>query len=128
MSQERARLPDRRPSYLDRFSFGEPGKEVQYEIGIGLDPASHAVREIFLTGTKVGSDTEAVLADVAVVVSLLLQHGPSVDDIRKALSRTGTFREDPQTARRASFLGAALDRVAEIHPEIVAELSAGGLE
>jgi ribonucleoside-diphosphate reductase alpha chain len=61
--------------------------------------------EIFLTNGKCGSDSDVSARDAAVVASIALQHGVSVDVLRKALMR------DSQ-GRPSGPLGVVLDLVA----------------
>lgn len=58
--------------------------------------------EIFLTNSKVGSDTDAAARDSAVVCSLALQFGAPVETIRRALLRDAR-------GVASSLLGVALD-------------------
>src|SRR5262249_1034674 len=74
----------------------------------GLDWGELA--EIFLTNHRQGSDADAAACDSAVLASLLMQHGVSVDQIRRSLMRDS--RGQPRTP-----LGIVLDRIAaEVKP------------
>ena len=69
-------------------------------------PAPIAWPRSFSATAAPGSDIDAAAKDSAVVASLALQHGVSVDVIRKALLR------DNQ-GKASSPLGCALDAIAE---------------
>ena len=110
----RNRLPDRRPSVSIAFAFGEPGRETEFQATIGVDPATGEPREIFWSGSRVGSTLDALLGDMATGISVALQHGVPLDALRSAMSRAGDFDADPTTAPRASAMGVALDLMAEL--------------
>ena len=41
---------------------------------LGFNPATGEVREIFTQG-QVGSDMDAIITDISIILSILLQHG-----------------------------------------------------
>lgn len=92
----RQRLPDRRPSTIDVVVIGldRRGKPRELQIGVGYDRDGQA-REVFLNGLKVGSDTEALLQDACVVISLALQHGLRPADLAGSLGRAGVAPNAP---------------------------------
>jgi hypothetical protein len=102
---ERRRLPDRRESTT--FDIVVAG--LRYTATVSFFPGSDQLAEIFLTNHRASSDAGAAAADSAVVASLALQHGVSVDTIRK-----GLMRDSRGQARTP--LGAALDLLAERKP------------
>ena len=59
--------------------------------------------EVFIDTGKSGADLAHVTRDAAVVISLALQHGVSIDAIRHGVTRNGS---EP-----ASILGAVVDRI-----------------
>jgi hypothetical protein len=65
------------------------------------------VAEVFLQNHKPGSQSDSYARDSAIAASLALQHGCSLDVLRRAVLR------DPQ-GRPSTPLGAALDRIAEL--------------
>jgi hypothetical protein len=65
------------------------------------------IGELFLTNHKAGSAAGIMASDSAVLASLLLQHGVSLELIRRSLMR------DPK-GKAMSPIGAALDSLAEI--------------
>jgi hypothetical protein len=96
----RERLPDRRA--CESLSFTHGG--MSYTASIARYPDGR-LAEVFITNHKSGSDADAAAKDSAVVCSMALQHGVSVEIIRKALLRDS--RGNP-----SSPLGAALDLIA----------------
>jgi hypothetical protein len=97
---QRNRLPNRRVS--TSFSFECNG--LGYCATISHYPSGD-LAEIFITNTKVGSDSDSAAKDSAVVCSIALQHGVPVNVIRKALLRDSR-------GNASSPLGCALDAIA----------------
>lgn len=98
----RRRLPNRRPSETTCIRWPTVGGR-RIHITAGFDPATGEVREAFLRGGgRVGSDTDLLLDDLAVLVSRLLQHGESPAEIARGLGRL------PDGAP-ASIAGAVVD-------------------
>jgi hypothetical protein len=97
----RERLPNRRGSTTFAFNCGPH----RYVATVAYFPGTDRLAEIFLGNSRAGSDIDAAAKDSAVVASIALQFGVSVDIIRKAL-----LRNSDGTA--ASPLGAALDAIA----------------
>jgi ribonucleoside-diphosphate reductase alpha chain len=78
----RHRLPNRRGHELLSFEHGG----IHYTAGVGRFENGE-VAEIFLNTRKHGTAVDVNARDVAVAASLLLQHGCSVDTLRRALTR-----------------------------------------
>jgi hypothetical protein len=78
----RKRLPDRRAS--ETFEL-ECGGLVYVATVSHFDDGP--LGEIFITGHKVGTDTDTAGRDSAIVCSIALQFGADVETIRKALCR-----------------------------------------
>lgn len=97
---QRNRLPFRRASISFNFQCNGLG----YCATISRYPSGD-LAEIFLNNTKAGSHSDSAANDSAIVASLALQHGVSVDVIRKALLRDSR-------GNASSPLGAALDLIA----------------
>ena len=103
----RAVLPQRRSTYtLDmRDEAGRVDLTVAYSI---FEPDSvpppHSVAEVFITSRKIGSSTEAIARDAAILMSLALQHGCALDTIRHALTRN-------QDGSPQSLIGRVVDRI-----------------
>jgi hypothetical protein len=101
----RQRLPNRRFSTTFNFQCGPH----VYTATISYFPGTNRLAEIFIGNGRAGSDVDAAAKDSAVVASIALQHGVSVDTIRKALLRDA--RDNA-----SSPLGVALDLIAEREP------------
>jgi hypothetical protein len=100
----RSRLPNRRPS--ETFALDCNGLSYLATVSRFHDGR---LAEIFISNAKCGSHSDAAAKDAAVVTSIALQHGVSVDVIRHALLRDSH-------GRASSPLGAALDVVVEREP------------
>jgi hypothetical protein len=104
---ERAALPARR--HAESFSFEHEGHF--FRIMIGCDPVElietgHAIpAEIFVNAEKTDSPLDALASDIAILMSLLLQHGAEPKAIGHAL------RRNPNNSR-ASLVGALVDALA----------------
>jgi hypothetical protein len=96
----RKRLPNRRLS--ETFALACNGLTYLATISRFSDGR---LAEIFISNAKAGSHSDAAAKDTAVVCSIALQHGISVDVIRHALLRDSH-------GRASSPLGAALDLIA----------------
>jgi hypothetical protein len=100
MSALRTRLPNRRANETFAFECGPH----RYIATISRFPNGE-IAEIFLSNGRAGSDIDAAAKDSAILCSLNLQHGVSLDVVRKALLR------DSRGAA-SSPLGIALDMLA----------------
>ena len=101
----RHRLPDRRPAVSVRLE--HEGGTVHATVG--FDPATGAVREVFLRrGGPPGSAMDRLLDDVGVLLSRLLQLGDDPADLTRGLGRLGWY---PQAAgpQRGNTLQAFVD-------------------
>lgn len=84
----RRRLPDRRPT--ETVKLVHEGQTVH--AGVGFDPATGAVREVFLRrGGPPGSAMDRLLDDVGVLLSHLLQLGVDPADLARGLGRLGGY-------------------------------------
>ena len=93
----RRKLSNRRPS----LSFNFECKSLAYTATISRYPNGD-LAEIFVSNSKAGSHSDSAAKDSAVICSIALQHGISVDVIRHALLRDSH-------GRASSPLGQALD-------------------
>ena len=76
----RQRLPNRRPAITHTLEYnGE-----RYHISIGYDLYAQP-KEVFIRGSKTGSDMDHLLDDAAVVVSIALQNGTNVAQMKRSL-------------------------------------------
>ena len=78
-------LPARRAS--EQFEL-QLGPHV-YQIGIGRYP-DFRVGEIFIDAGKAGTDLRTTAHDLAVAISLALQHGAKLEDMRRTFARDDT--------------------------------------
>ena len=60
--------------------------------------------EVFVDSRKTGGDVEAIARNVAVVISLSLQHGAAVETLRHAITRNSN-------GVPSSILGAVIDEL-----------------
>lgn len=95
----RAVLPPRRYSQTFELRHGQQN----YIVSIGFFEAGGPA-EVFITGTKAGSDVEAVSRDGAILISLALQHGIPLETMKHAITRGGD--EKPM-----SIVGAIIERI-----------------
>lgn len=106
---KRLALPDRRLALTEVLAF--EGRD--YLLGVGFYTDGRA-GEIFLDGTKIGSEGERLLADACVLASLMLQGGWDAAKLAGHLGREGTGPGSPN----ASALGAALRAAAALEGEV----------
>jgi hypothetical protein len=106
----RERLPARRAHTSFRFRFWNR----DFTIGVGREPAGQRapIREVFVNGGKSGEHIEILARDSAVLISLALQHGVPLGEMRHAITR------NPDGSPMGP-VGAILDH---IHGEEVGEL------
>ncbi len=114
----RRRLPNRRQ--CETRTITVDGQT--FEAMVGFDPEDGQPRELFLSGGKSGSMLDALLGDVAVVVSVALQHGVPPAALAKSISRVPAsplaptdlaMAAGPRHTAPASVIGAALDMLLE---------------
>lgn len=96
----RTRLPNRRPA--ETIAFERDGS--RYCLTIGFYPDGR-VGEVFLNHDRSDSLLDVLASDAAILASLALQHGCTLETITHALKRDGR-------GEAASPIGAALDRIA----------------
>jgi hypothetical protein len=112
MSPARKRLANRRPQVTEPISIGQ----VSYTASVGFDTDLGAPRELFLEGAKAGSDMAHLLADIATVMSIVLQHGLPASLFVGSVARVPDTLDGPAT-KPATALGAAIDLVARYETE-----------
>lgn len=123
MSQERERLPDRRPAatVIVRHLMND-GNTRDFVITFGFDPQDDLhVRECFCHSAKTGSDIAAILSDSCIAISLLLQRGYSLADLAHSFGENRAEGEahGPPSSPLGSIVraGIALERnIAGISP------------
>lgn len=102
----RSRLPDRRPALT--LDLQHDGFRCVLSAGFYADGR---VGEVFVAGLKSGSSLDALIADAAVLVSRLLQHGVAPADLAGSMARLGDDRP-------ASLIGAVVDHVLHLEEEM----------
>lgn len=100
---ERKALPMRRRCETLEIDFG--GLRGSHVITVGFYEDG-TLGEVFINSGKSGEPVEAIARDGAVVLSVALQYGASLETIRHAITR------DDQ-GQPTSIVGAVVDRLAE---------------
>jgi hypothetical protein len=95
----RDRLPHRRPN--ETLTFERDGS--RYQMTVGYFPDGTA-GEVFLNADRGDSLLDVLTSDAAILVSLALQHGATLDELRHALKRDAR-------GTAASPIGQALDLI-----------------
>ena len=98
---ERQALPMRRRSETFEIDYG--GLSRVHTVTVGYYPDGRP-GEVFINGGKSGEQVEAIARDGAVMLSMCLQHGVSLDTIKHALTRDS--QDQP-----SSIVGAVVDRL-----------------
>lgn len=99
---ERARLPARR--YSETFKLHHGNQNAAYHVTLGYYP-DRTLGEIFISTNKIGSSQDALARDIAVLMSLALQHGCTIATMRLALTRE-------QDGSPSTIAGAVADNLA----------------
>jgi hypothetical protein len=94
-------LPQRRASETFDLDFGGLSKAHTVTVGFYEDGS---VGEIFINGGKSGEHLQAIARDAAVVLSLALQYGADLENIKNAITRDG--QDDAQ-----SIIGVVIDKL-----------------
>lgn len=101
MMNNREPLPARRRCETFDLPFGGLTKNHTITVGYYDDDRPG---EVFITGGKSGEQVEAIARDGAVLMSLALQHGATLDTIRHAITRN-SFDEP------LSIVGAVVEKL-----------------
>lgn len=109
----RRTLPPRRPSVTERIAMPVAGVGAPFHahVTLGYDPASGLPAEIFARSTgRTTTFIDCELDDVAVLISVALQHGVPAAALAKSMSRA----PDPLTGKPValSFAAHLVDHVA----------------
>lgn len=103
-------LPNRR--HAERLRFYHNGTEFAGTLGyVGIDDPLPS--EIFLEGGKAGSSLQALCRDVAVIVSIALQHGTPLELMRQAITRLDREADGADEPVAAGPGGMLLDLIAK---------------
>jgi hypothetical protein len=103
VAPHRERLPNRRRGVRDSFAW----RERRIHVAAGLSEDGRVLECFLRGGGRVGSDTDALLDDLAVLLSRGLQHGDKLADMQKGLGRL-------PDGSPTSVVGAALDALLAI--------------
>lgn len=95
----RQRLPDRRGHELLDFEHGG----IRYRAGVGRFEDGR-LAEIFMNAAKPGAAVDTFARDAAIAASLSLQHGCSMDTLRRALTRNSDGSASGPLARALDLL------------------------
>src|SRR4249920_1884760 len=99
---ERRVLPQRR--LAETFIVNHGNQNTPFVVTVGYHDNGVEIGEVFIAGSKSGSDFDAVARDGAILLSLAMQHGVPLDTIRHAVTR----EED---GRPSTIIGAVIDRL-----------------
>lgn len=102
---QRLILPMRRRSETFDVKIERP--KMMLAVTIGFDNQG-MVREVFTAGAKTGSDSEAMLRDACILLSLGLQYGAPIEVIRGALTRD-------LDGEASSVVGKVIDVIAQVN-------------
>jgi len=91
MQSERRKLENRRLNVTTCLKT-ESGK---YHVSFGVEPETGRIGEVFIRGSKSGSDMDILLDDATVILSLALQYGVPLDQLIHSLH---TGREEGGTS------------------------------
>ena len=98
---ERATLPQRRSA--ETFDMRHGAKRTVFQVTLGRYPDGR-IGEVFISGAKAGSELDAVARDGAVLLSIALQFGASLEVMRHAMTREGD-------GAPSTILGAVVDQL-----------------
>lgn len=113
---KRIRLPGKRDHIVCTVPFKDArGNKHEYRVGFGPD-ATDAIREVFCSDGKSGSDRQSMLHDGCILMSVALQHGARISDIAHSMSEL--TEEDQTGVRPASPFGAIAAVGAELEVEL----------
>lgn len=98
---ERRTLPNRRAAETFDLTFG--GVDRRYAVSVGYYEDG-SLGEVFISGGKSGEQVEAIARDGAVVLSLALQYGASLQSIASAITCD-------EQGNPSSIVGAVVDRL-----------------
>lgn len=102
MMTERERLPNRR--YSETFAIPMWGDKFHITVGYYSDGR---VGEVFIAGSKRGTQTDSVCRDAAVLLSIALQYGVPLIVIKDALTRDAD-------GKPSSITGAVVDELCKL--------------
>lgn len=95
------------PNARGALTFDFEARGVFYTASVGVYPDGR-IGELFLNGLKRDTDSDIVARDLAILISFALQHGATLADLAKAMTRDGEGR--PQ-----GLAGHALDQAISLN-------------
>jgi hypothetical protein len=96
-------LPQRRPSEM--FELRHGGKQAVCHVTVGYyDRECTRIGEVFITGSKSGTEVEANVRDTAILVSIALQHHVPLEVMQRAITREAD-------GTPSTIVGMVLDRL-----------------
>ena len=81
MTSRRQRMKNRRHNVTNIIETDTD----KYYVSFGIDPEALNIGEVFIRGSKIGSDMDILLDDATVVLSLALQYGVSLEQLVHSL-------------------------------------------
>lgn len=101
----RERLPNRRRSESFIVRFDEyPG--IRYTVTLGYMPGHNLPKEVFIDCNKLTTAMDTAGRDIAVLISIALQHGADIVEMQKSVIRD-------EAGRPRGIAGAVLDAIAD---------------
>ena len=94
-------LPQRRRA--ETFELCHGGQNTPFQITVGYYPDDR-IGEVFIAGSKSGSDLEATARDGAILLSFLIQFGVPLDVIQHAITRE-------ENGSPSTVIGAVIDKL-----------------
>ena len=115
-AETRTRLPDRRQAVRTRMEWADShGNKHVSEVSFGFDKAG-AIREVFCTAAKDGTDLQALVHDACIATSHALQRGARIADMAKSFGENRP--ESADSGPPASPLGALARMGAALEAEL----------
>ena len=111
MQSERRKLENRRLNVTTGLKT-ESGK---YHVSFGVEPETGRIGEVFIRGSKSGSDMDILLDDASVVLSLALQYGLPLEQLLHSLH---TGREEGGTSIIAKVIAVMNEEIDKIKAEV----------
>jgi len=81
MTSKRQRMKNRRHNVTNIIETTTD----KYYVSFGIDPEALNIGEVFIRGSKIGSDMDILLDDATVVLSLALQYGVPLEQLVHSL-------------------------------------------
>lgn len=99
----RRRLPNRR--MLETIALEHDNQ--RYKIGLGREPGSSLVTEVFVNAQQVNSTADVLVSDGAILMSLLLQYGHPIGEILASMKKNPDGSPSSPLGRAAALINEA---------------------